>query len=211
MSATASIEVAFKGNRKDFFLWEQDEPPPLKAAVIVDADRGEDLGFVHALGELAEKRNAGTPHGYGAAGTAEEGAAARHGDDVARAQRAARRGRRRAPPRDGAREGQRSRDEALRRRVAVGSEEAHAVFHGRAARRLPHAGARAGVDVPHAHRAEADRRARRSQAARRHRPLRPAVLLVVVAAGASAGEPRRGEGPAAVAQSVADLRARAAG
>ena len=63
------IEVAFKGNRKDFFLWEGDEAPPLKAGVIVDADRGEDLGYVLALGELAEKRNAGTPHGYGAAGT----------------------------------------------------------------------------------------------------------------------------------------------
>jgi len=63
------IEVAFKGNRKDFFLWEFDDPPPLKAAVIVDADRGEDLGVVHALGELAQKRNAGTPHGYGEAGT----------------------------------------------------------------------------------------------------------------------------------------------
>jgi len=63
------IEVSFKGNRKDFFLWEGDEVPPLKAGVIVDADRGEDLGFVYASGELAEKRNAGTPHGYGAAGT----------------------------------------------------------------------------------------------------------------------------------------------
>ncbi|HTE46511.1 MAG TPA: regulatory iron-sulfur-containing complex subunit RicT [Gemmatimonadaceae bacterium] len=63
------IEVAFKGNRKDFFLWDEDEAPPLNAAVIVDADRGEDLGFVHALGELADKRNAGTPHGYGTAGT----------------------------------------------------------------------------------------------------------------------------------------------
>jgi cell fate regulator YaaT (PSP1 superfamily) len=63
------IEVVFKGNRKDFFLWEGDEAPPLKAGVIVDADRGEDLGYVLALGELAEKRNAGTPHGYGAAGT----------------------------------------------------------------------------------------------------------------------------------------------
>ena len=63
------IEVSFKGNRKDFFLWEGDEAPPLKAGVIVDADRGEDLGFVYASGELAEKRNAGTPHGYGAAGT----------------------------------------------------------------------------------------------------------------------------------------------
>ena len=64
------IEVAFKGNRKDFFLWEQDSPPPLKAAVIVDADRGEDLGFVYSFGELAEKRNSGTAHGYGAAGSA---------------------------------------------------------------------------------------------------------------------------------------------
>ena len=52
------IEVAFKGNRKDFFLWDADEAPPIKAGVIVDADRGEDLGFVYALAELAEKRNA---------------------------------------------------------------------------------------------------------------------------------------------------------
>ena len=27
------IEVAFNGNRKDFFLWDGDEPPPLKAAI----------------------------------------------------------------------------------------------------------------------------------------------------------------------------------
>jgi cell fate regulator YaaT (PSP1 superfamily) len=66
---THLIEVSFKGNRKDFYLWEQDDAPALKSAVIVDADRGEDLGYVHAIGDLAEKRNAGTPHGYGAAGT----------------------------------------------------------------------------------------------------------------------------------------------
>ncbi|HEY4217517.1 MAG TPA: regulatory iron-sulfur-containing complex subunit RicT [Gemmatimonadaceae bacterium] len=66
------IEVAFKGNRKDFFLWEETDLPPLNAAVIVDADRGEDLGHVHAVSELAEKRNAGTPHGYGAAGTSKK-------------------------------------------------------------------------------------------------------------------------------------------
>jgi cell fate regulator YaaT (PSP1 superfamily) len=59
------IEVAFKGNRKEFFLWEADESPALKAPVIVDADRGEDLGHVYALGELATKRNAGVPHGLG--------------------------------------------------------------------------------------------------------------------------------------------------
>ena len=79
------IEVAFKGNRKDFFLWDEDEPPPLKAAVIVDANRGEDLGFVHALGDLAGKRNAGTPHGYGEAGTAKRARRLATGDDVARA------------------------------------------------------------------------------------------------------------------------------
>ncbi len=62
---THLIEVAFKGNRKDFFLWEGDEAPSLKAAVIVDADRGEDLGHVHATGEAADKRNAGASHGYG--------------------------------------------------------------------------------------------------------------------------------------------------
>jgi cell fate regulator YaaT (PSP1 superfamily) len=59
------IEVSFKGNRKEFFSWDGTEPPPVKAAVIVEADRGEDLGRVHAVGELAAKRSRGTPHGIG--------------------------------------------------------------------------------------------------------------------------------------------------
>ncbi|HVF41108.1 MAG TPA: regulatory iron-sulfur-containing complex subunit RicT [Gemmatimonadaceae bacterium] len=59
------IEVAFRGNRKEFFLWDYPDPPPLKAAVIVDADRGEDLGRVHSLGEQAQVRNGGCPHGCG--------------------------------------------------------------------------------------------------------------------------------------------------
>jgi cell fate regulator YaaT (PSP1 superfamily) len=64
------IEVAFKGNRKEFFLWEADEAPPIRAGVIVDADRGEDLGTVHSAGELAEQRSARVPHGlFGAAPT----------------------------------------------------------------------------------------------------------------------------------------------
>jgi cell fate regulator YaaT (PSP1 superfamily) len=61
------IEVAFKGNRKEFFLWENDEAPPVKAPVIVEADRGEDLGHVHAVGEMAELRARGTSHGPGSA------------------------------------------------------------------------------------------------------------------------------------------------
>ena len=63
--ATHLIEVGFKGNRKEFFLWEFADAPPLKAAVIVDADRGEDLGHVHATGELATIRSAGCAHGCG--------------------------------------------------------------------------------------------------------------------------------------------------
>ncbi|HEX6160410.1 MAG TPA: regulatory iron-sulfur-containing complex subunit RicT [Thermoanaerobaculia bacterium] len=59
------VEVAFKGNRKEFFLWDYPDPPPLNAAVIVDVDRGEDLGHIHSLGELAQKRNGGCSHGCG--------------------------------------------------------------------------------------------------------------------------------------------------
>jgi len=59
------VEVAFKGNRKEFFLWDYPDPPPLHAAVIVDVERGEDLGYVHSLGDLAQKRNGGCSHGCG--------------------------------------------------------------------------------------------------------------------------------------------------
>ncbi|HJU75993.1 MAG TPA: regulatory iron-sulfur-containing complex subunit RicT [Gemmatimonadaceae bacterium] len=59
------IEVAFKGNRKEFFIWEGEEAPPVKSPIIVDADRGEDLGHVHAIGDLAELRAKGTSHGPG--------------------------------------------------------------------------------------------------------------------------------------------------
>ena len=57
------VEIAFKGNRKEFFLWDGDDPPRLHTAVIVEGDRGEDLGRVHATGELAYKRYTGVAHG----------------------------------------------------------------------------------------------------------------------------------------------------
>ena len=59
------IEVAFRGNRKEFFTWAGETAPPLKAGVIVDADRGEDFGRVHSTGELAEVRCKGCAHGCG--------------------------------------------------------------------------------------------------------------------------------------------------
>ena len=78
------IEVAFKGNRKEFFLWEADDSPSLKAPVIVDADRGEDLGHVHALGELAAKRSAGAAHGLGEASPSKKVRRIATADDVRR-------------------------------------------------------------------------------------------------------------------------------
>jgi cell fate regulator YaaT (PSP1 superfamily) len=58
------VEVAFKGNRKEFFRWDDVVPPPApRTHVIVEGDRGEDLGQVHAVGEHAETRYAGVAHG----------------------------------------------------------------------------------------------------------------------------------------------------
>ena len=93
------IEIAFKGNRKEFFLWEGEAPPPLRSAVIVDADRGEDLGRVYSTGELAQKRIAGVPHAPGPEG-------------------AQKRARRLATPEDVQRHDElRAQDEAARRRA----------------------------------------------------------------------------------------------
>jgi len=78
------IEVAFKGNRKEFFAWDGAEPPPLRAPVIVEADRGEDLGRVHAVGELAVKRSRGTPHGLGDAAPSKHARRLATSDDVRR-------------------------------------------------------------------------------------------------------------------------------
>jgi cell fate regulator YaaT (PSP1 superfamily) len=57
------IEVCFQGNRKEFFLWEGEEPPALKSSVVVEADRGEDVGHVHSVAELAESRARQCAHG----------------------------------------------------------------------------------------------------------------------------------------------------
>ena len=62
---THLVEVAFKGNRKEFFLWDGEEAPRVNSSVIVEADRGEDLGRVHSVGELATRRCSGCAHGCG--------------------------------------------------------------------------------------------------------------------------------------------------
>ncbi len=60
---THLVEVEFKGNRRAFYTWTGEAPPKARAAVIVQVERGEDLGRIHATGELAEKRRTGTSHG----------------------------------------------------------------------------------------------------------------------------------------------------
>ena len=51
------VEVRFKGNRKGFYRWNaEDDPLHLEERVIVEAERGQDLGRVTSAGEQAEKK-----------------------------------------------------------------------------------------------------------------------------------------------------------
>jgi cell fate regulator YaaT (PSP1 superfamily) len=50
------LEVRFKGNRKAFFTWENTTPIGLGDPVVVEVDRGVDLGHVSAVGETAAKK-----------------------------------------------------------------------------------------------------------------------------------------------------------
>lgn len=60
----ATVEVRFKGNRKDYFLWpDHAEPLRLTEPVIVPADRGLDFGRVSAVGETAGKKCASSCSG----------------------------------------------------------------------------------------------------------------------------------------------------
>jgi len=52
-----TVEVRFKGIRRDFFVWPDDqEPLHLREAVVVPADRGHDLGRVQSAGASADKK-----------------------------------------------------------------------------------------------------------------------------------------------------------
>ena len=50
------LEVRFKGNRKAFFTWDNPAPPSLGDAVVVEVERGVDLGHVSAVGDTAKKK-----------------------------------------------------------------------------------------------------------------------------------------------------------
>lgn len=59
------VEVGFKGNRRGYFTLEG-EALPANAYVIVEADRGEDLGRITASGAIAERKCNGCSSGCAA-------------------------------------------------------------------------------------------------------------------------------------------------
>ena len=59
------IEVSFKGNRRDYFMSAVADVSP-SDYVVVEADRGEDLGRVTATGAIAERKCSGCSTGCAA-------------------------------------------------------------------------------------------------------------------------------------------------
>jgi cell fate regulator YaaT (PSP1 superfamily) len=52
-----TVEVRFKGTRKAYFVWTQaDAPLRVNDCVVVEAERGRDLGRVTAVGDVAAKK-----------------------------------------------------------------------------------------------------------------------------------------------------------
>ena len=56
MTASTVVEVRFKGNRREYFSWAAAAPPVTGDPVIVEVERGQDLGHVGAVGEPAVKK-----------------------------------------------------------------------------------------------------------------------------------------------------------
>jgi cell fate regulator YaaT (PSP1 superfamily) len=70
-----TVEVRFKGTRKGYFVWpDEADPIRVKDAVLVEVERGRDLGRVTAVGETATKKCGGCS-GCAVGETAEEPAA----------------------------------------------------------------------------------------------------------------------------------------
>jgi len=60
---TSVVEVRFKGNRLEYCTWQAPQPLALHDPVIVEVERGQDLGRVSALGEAALKKCGRGCHG----------------------------------------------------------------------------------------------------------------------------------------------------
>ena len=70
-----TVEVRFKGTRKAYFLWE-DAEAPLRAGegVLVEVERGRDLGRVTAVGDVAAKKCGSSCSGCAVGGVADASA-----------------------------------------------------------------------------------------------------------------------------------------
>ena len=53
---TSVLEVRFKGNRREYFSWQSEDPIRIDEPVIVEVERGQDFGLVSAVGAVAEKK-----------------------------------------------------------------------------------------------------------------------------------------------------------
>jgi cell fate regulator YaaT (PSP1 superfamily) len=52
-----TVEVRFKGTRKSYFVWDDESDPlRIKDVVVVEVERGRDLGRVTAVGDTAAKK-----------------------------------------------------------------------------------------------------------------------------------------------------------
>jgi cell fate regulator YaaT (PSP1 superfamily) len=64
---TAKVEVRFKGTRKAYFTWPADaDAPRVGEAVVVEVERGRDLGRITAVGDVAAKKCASSCSGCAA-------------------------------------------------------------------------------------------------------------------------------------------------
>jgi cell fate regulator YaaT (PSP1 superfamily) len=55
-----TVEVRFKGTRKGYFIWDDEaDPVRVKDTVVVEVERGRDLGRVTAVGDTATKKCGG--------------------------------------------------------------------------------------------------------------------------------------------------------
>ena len=70
---TQTVEVRFKGTRKAYFIWDDEtDPIRLHDAVVVEVERGRDLGRVTSVGAAAEKKCAGSCSGCSVGEATEE-------------------------------------------------------------------------------------------------------------------------------------------
>jgi cell fate regulator YaaT (PSP1 superfamily) len=68
-----TVEVRFKGTRKGYFVWDDEaDPIRMKDDVIVEVERGRDLGRVTAVGDVASKKCGSSCSGCSLGSTTED-------------------------------------------------------------------------------------------------------------------------------------------